>query len=354
MKDQRICIKFCVKNEIKRSAVLEMLQKAYGDGAMRKTAVYEWYTRFQEGREEVDDDGRPGRPSTSKTDENIDKVKDIVLQNRRITIREVAEELNISYGSCEDIINNNLGMKRVAAKMIPKLLNLEQKEYRKEIAQLMLNDVENDPDLLKRVITGDESWVYGYDIETKAQSSQWKTTSDPRPKKARQVRSNVKVLITVFFDWKGVVHHEFLPPGRTVNKEYYLEVLRHLREAIRKKRPELWENKSFILHHDNAPAHASRLVNNFLTDSKTLLLTQPPYSPDLAPCDFFLFPKMKKTMKGERYATREDIMTASLQELKAIPKSEFQKCFEDWKKRWHKCIISEGDYFEGDNINIEE
>ena len=74
------------------------------------------------------------------------------------------------------------------------------------IAQEMLNDVNDDPDLLKRVITGDESWVYGYDDETKAQSSQWKHTESPRSKKARQVRSNVKVLLTVFFDYHGVVH----------------------------------------------------------------------------------------------------------------------------------------------------
>ena len=99
----------------------------------------------------------------------------------------------------------------------------------------MLNDVNDDPDLLKRVITGEE---------TKAQSSQWKHTESPRPKKARQVRSNVKVLLTVFFDYHGVVHQEFLPQGRKVNKEYYLEVMRCLREAKRKERPELWKNNS--------------------------------------------------------------------------------------------------------------
>ena len=98
------------------------------------------------------------------------------------------------------------------------------------IAQEMLNDVNDDPDLLKKVRTGDESWVYGYDVETKAQSPQWKHTESPRPKKSR---------LTVFFDYHGVVHQEFLPQGRTVNKEYYLKVMRRSREAIRKKRPEL-------------------------------------------------------------------------------------------------------------------
>ncbi len=128
-------------------------------------------------------------------------------------------------------------MKRVAAKFIPKLLNFDQKNNRMNIAQQLLNDVNDDRSLLERVITGDETWVYGYDVETKAQSSTWKHSTSPRAKKARQVRSNVKVLLTVFFDYNGIVHQEFLPQGCTVNKEYYLEVMRRLREAIRKKRP---------------------------------------------------------------------------------------------------------------------
>ena len=124
----------------------------------------------------------------------------------------------------------------------------------------MLNDINDDPDLLKRVITRDESWVYGYDVEIKAQSSRWKHTESPRPKKARQVRTNVKVLLTVFFDYHGVVHQEFLTQGRAVNKEYYLAVMRRLHEAIPKKRLESWKNNSWLLHHDNAPAHLSLFV----------------------------------------------------------------------------------------------
>ena len=285
--EQRICIKFCVKNGIKCSETLKMLTVAYGESALSTKNVYKWYKLFQDGREDVDDEPRSGRPSTSTTDDNVEAVKKIVLENRRITVREVAEDVGISIGSCHAIFSNNLGMRRVAAKFVPKLLNFDQKNRRMNIAQELLNDVNDDPDLLKRVITGDESWVYGYDVETKAQSSQWKFKGEPRQKKARQVRSKVKVLITVFFDYHGIVHHEFLPVGRTVNKEYYLEVMRRLREAIRKKRPELWKNNSWLLHHDNAPAHSSLLVSNFLAKNNTTIMPQPPYSPDLAPCDFF-------------------------------------------------------------------
>ena len=176
----------------------------------------------------------------------------------------------------------------------------------------------------------------------------------PRPKKARQVRSNVKILLTVFFDCRGAVHHEFLPQGITVNKEYYLQVMRDLREEIRQKPPDLWKNKNWLLHHDNAPAHTSLVLRKFLAKNKTLMMPQPPYSPDLAPCNFFLFPKLKRPMKGRRYATIKEMKAVSKEELNKITKNDLLKCLEDWKKRWHKFIISDGDYFEGDKIDIHE
>ena len=98
--NQRICIKCCVKNEIKCNKVCEMLTKAYDESAMSKTRVYEWYKRFRDGREDVEDDERPGRPSTSTTDENVKKVKEMVMNDRRITIRQVADDVGISIGSC--------------------------------------------------------------------------------------------------------------------------------------------------------------------------------------------------------------------------------------------------------------
>ena len=106
-----------------------------GESAMSKTRVYEWYKRFQDGREDVEDDERPGRPSTSTTNDNMEKVKEMVMNDRRNTIREVADNVGISIGSCYEIFLNVLGMKRVAAKFVPKLLNFEQKQRRTEVAQ---------------------------------------------------------------------------------------------------------------------------------------------------------------------------------------------------------------------------
>jgi len=80
--------------------------------------------------------------------------------------------------------------------------------------------------------------------QTKTQSSQWKSTGSPRPKKSGQVRSNIKSMLICFFDQKGIVHKEFVPPGQTVNAAFYVEVLKHLQENVRRKRPDQWQNNT--------------------------------------------------------------------------------------------------------------
>ena len=154
----------------------------------------------------------------------------------------------------------------------------------------------------------------------------------------------MKVMLVVFFDWHGVIHYEFVPHGQTVNKKFYVAVLKRLREAVRRKRPQFWMNQSWVLH-DNSPAHSSFLVRNFLAKNETTVVPQPPYSLDLAPVDFFLFPKLKSTLKGHRFDTFDEIQKNSM-ELFIILKEAFQS----WHKCWERCVASEGNYFEGDKL----
>lgn len=353
--EQRVCLKFCVANGFSCANSLKMLEKAYGESVLSKTRIYEWYKAFKEGREIVEDNPRSGRPSTSSKDENIEKVKEIVLGNRHSSLREIARELNLkSHESIRSILVDKLGMRRIAARLVPKELNFLQQQYRKQTSLDMLDRVDSDPTFIERIITGDETWVYEFDMQTSQQASEWRTKNEPKPKKPRQSRSKVKVMLIVFFDIRGLVHHEFVPEGLTVNKEYYLAVLKRLREKIRQKRPELWINNSWIFHDDNAPSHRAAIVTEFKAKNATNTIDQPPYSPDLAPSDYFLFPKLKLPLRGTRFESIESIKENSWKELKAIPENAYKKCFEDWKKRWRMCVASNGDYFEGDKINIDD
>ena len=158
------CIKLCVKNEIKCARAFEMLSVAFGEPIMSRTQVQLWYNRFKESRKDINDDTGPGRPSTSTTDENIEAVKKIILNNHRITIREVADDVGISFGSCQAIFKDVLDIEGAAAKIVQKLLNFEKKQHPMDIAQKMLTIYNDDPDLLRNVISSDESWLYDYDI----------------------------------------------------------------------------------------------------------------------------------------------------------------------------------------------
>jgi len=107
-----------------------MLVQVYGDSAMKKTSVYKWMKRFSEGRESVTDEERSGRPATRRTEENIAKVRQILRENRRLTVRSVAERGNIDRETVRKILTEDLDMRKVCAKIIPKELTEEQKQRR--------------------------------------------------------------------------------------------------------------------------------------------------------------------------------------------------------------------------------
>ena len=134
-----------------------VLVQVYGDNAMKKTAVYKWVERFSEGRESVTDKERLGQPATSRTEQNNAKVHQIVCENHQLTVRSTAEQVNINRETVRKILPEDLDMRMVCAKMVPKELTVEQKQRRVTICQDLS---ERQDDILGCVITGDETWVY--------------------------------------------------------------------------------------------------------------------------------------------------------------------------------------------------
>jgi len=134
------------------------------------------------------------------------------------------------------------------------------------------------------------------------------------------------MIITLFYV-KGIVPKEFVPKHQTANSGFYCEVLRRLSENVRTIRPKIWREQTWLLHHDNAPYHASILTQQFLTKNKMAVIPHRPDSPDLAPCDFFLFPKMKLKLKRRRFVTIEEIQAESQRVLDTLIEKDFQEAF---------------------------
>ena len=209
--ERQINLKFLVRLGKTPSEALKLLQEVFGDDTMSKTRLFKWHRRFKEGRKEVEDNHSSGRPSTSSTDENVERVRQKVWSNRHLTVRMVADELGMNserYG---------ISLLKIFSKMLPRLLNEGQKERHVQVCLDILEQLKTEPNLLKRVVTGDESWIFKYNPLTKRQSLEWKSALSPRPKKVMVFKSKTKVMLIAFFDVHGIVHAEFMPQGQTIS-----------------------------------------------------------------------------------------------------------------------------------------
>lgn len=226
--EQRCAIKFCVLTHKSRQETMEMLKEAYGDHAPGRTTVYEWYRRFDSGRESVRDSARSGRPKVASP-AIMTEIRNLLNLDRRITVRELSDKLDLSVGLLHRIIHDDLNMRRLCARWIPKMLTMEQKARRVSSCASFLRRVDREGDrFLDRIVTVDETWISLYDPETKQQSSMWKCPGSPSPTKFKMARSTKKRMFIVFYDRRGVVLCHTVPEGQTVNSQYYSKVRNYL------------------------------------------------------------------------------------------------------------------------------
>jgi len=203
--EQRFAIKFCAKLRESGSETLQLLRTAYGDAVLSSAQVFRWHKAFKDGKESVEDEERAGHPSVSRTENNVARVKVVLNRDRRLNVQLIAEEVGLPKMDVHRIIMEDLHMRKICAKLVPKNLSY------------------------------------------------------------------------------------------------------------------VWEF----------------LAQNIITS-----LPHPPYSPDLAPCDFFLFPKLKTHLKGHHFGTVENVQAAATRALN-ISSEDFLHCYEEWQQRWNRCIRSQ-------------
>jgi len=139
----------------------------------------------------------------------------MVRSDRRLCVTVIAEEPNMNRETVRQIVQEDLGMRKISAKMVARILIHDKKQLRLHIS----SDLSRKAEMFDWVITGDEMRCFQYDPETKRQSMQWKTQNSPRPKNARMSRSQFKIMVVCCFDHKGIVHYEFIAQRQTVNQK---------------------------------------------------------------------------------------------------------------------------------------
>ncbi|UYV84709.1 hypothetical protein LAZ67_X003155 [Cordylochernes scorpioides] len=161
------------------------LKTSVTGGAVKDVRIIDWRlagrrrtnlisARFKAGRISIEDDPRQGRPKFQRTDENVQKITDLIKENPRTTLLELEQDTGISKTTIGRIVTEDLKLKKTPAKFIPRFLTNEQKLCRLATCEDMMEMTKTDPEWKDKIITGDETWVYGYDPETKPQSAEWR------------------------------------------------------------------------------------------------------------------------------------------------------------------------------------
>ena len=199
---------------------------------------------------------------------------------------------------------------------------------------------------MEEIATGDETWIYHFQPDSKTKNKVWVSSEGDRPVIARCCKT-YRMLYAIFFDLKGPVLHIPVPKGSSVTGKIYREsVLTQLVDFYQKRRLRT-SVRGIKLLHDNAPAHKSATVQEYLKESGLDVLNHPPYSPDLSPCDFWLFPRLKEMLAGDRFESYCGIGSAVYQCLQHIPKEDYRAAFRKWINRCIMCVEADGAYFEG-------
>jgi histone-lysine N-methyltransferase SETMAR len=340
----RSVIRFLWAKQVPATEIHRELLHVYGESVMTIQHVRKWCREFESGRVTVTDDHRSGRPSIS--DEHVQDIEAAVQADRRISISHLETRFELSRGTIWNIVHERLGFRKICSRWVPRQLTEEHKKTRMGLSLEHLQRYERYGDsFISRIVTGDETWVHNYTPESKAESMTWKHPGSPPVQKFKTAQSVGKVMATVFWDIHGLLLLDFAPAGSTINATAYQKSLKKLKAAIRRKRPELL-TEGVILHHDNARPHTAVATVHLLTSWGWEILPHPPYSPDLAPCDFHLFPKMKKHLRNQRFECTADAQIEAKNWLRSQDASFFYEGLDKLIYRYDKCLNKLGEYVE--------
>lgn len=307
----------------------------YGENAISERQTQKWFARFRSGNFDVRDAPGRGRSVTEK----VDEILKLVEQDRHGTCREIADALNINHMTVWNHLKK-AGYTKNLDVWVPHELSQKNLIDRITISETLLKRNDMDP-FLKQIITGDEKWIRYDNIQRKRS---WSKAGNLPQTTSKPGLTKNKVMLSVWWDYKGIVYYELLNNGQTINSELYCQQLTRLNEALKEKRPKLVNRKGVVFHHDNARPHTSLMTRNKLTELGWEVLMHPPYSPDLAPSDYHLFRSLQNSLGGKKLADRRAAENHLVQFFASKPEKFYTDGIMKLREKWQKVIDNNGQY----------
>ena len=248
-------IRHCLLYEFNKgenaTKAVENINRVYGLNSIKIRNAQYFYQKFRSGNFSVEDEARSGRPVSL----DIKDLRAVVEADPYQTCEEIADRLNSSAATISRHLRE-IGKTSKLGKWVPHQLSDKNKTDRVNIAASLLSRLNIDP-FLDRIVTGDEKWILYDNVQRKRQWVDFGDTAKPTSKQSLYPK---KVMLCIWWDRKGVVYRELMPPGQTITGEVYATQLDKLSAALASKRPGLVNRKGVILQHDNARPHVARVT----------------------------------------------------------------------------------------------
>ncbi len=314
------------------------IREVYGEKSIADSTARKWFSRFNERNFDLSDAPCSDRP----TDFNEEKLNALIHENPRQTTRELAETMQISHMTISRHLHS-MGKVQKLGSWVPHQLDDRNKNQRITISASLLarhrQALNEHQSFLKRIITGDEKWCMYVNMK---QRKGWVSPNKQATPRVKPELHPQKTMLSVWWDWEGVIHFELLPRNETITAQLYTEQLRRLSNAVDEKRPHRRHN--VILQHDNARPHIANVVKLAIEEFNWEVLPHPAYSPDLAPSDFHLFRSLSNAMRGITFNNNDELQNWLVEFFEAQPRQFYRNGIEKLVQRWEEVIQNAGEY----------
>lgn len=330
--DKKLCAFY--EHKLGHSAELatQNMRCVFGTEGLSQATVGRWLKEF---KQESYTAKKPPQTRPKKKLE-IDLLEELLRREPRSSSRDLASKIGCSHTAISRTLNQ-LGYRSKRDILVPHELEPKHLKARVDACQKLLS-MHRSNAWLDSIITCDEKWVT---FSNNALGRRWLKPGQRRGEVGRKKLTKKKVMITVWWDVFGVIYWEALPDSTTVNQHRYSRPLDRVKKAYDETRP---KTKQIYLLHDNAKPHTAELVQKKLEKFNWLPLTHPPYSPDLAPSDYYLFLSLSNSLRNRKFETREDAVNYIEEYFSSKPQEFFRKGIEKLTNRWREVISNQGQY----------
>lgn len=311
----RVLIKHCFLVGRTTVETKQWLDRHYSGSAPAYSTIKYWFVQFRRDRTTTTDAPRSGRPHDAVTPRNIKKIREIVLNNRKLKLIEIAKLVGISKERVFHIMHECLHMQKLCTQWVPRELTIDEKQERVNKSERCLRLLtRNKKDFFMRYVTMEEIYI-------------------------RQT-----VMAAAFWDANGLIFIDYYEQ-RTTNNEYYMVLLERLKAEIVAKRPKM-KKKQILFHHDHTPCQGSVTTMAKMNELNFELVPHPPLSPDLSPSNYWLIPALKKTLSGKKFTSNNEVIAAAEAFFDEQDSLFYWKGVEMLEKRWTDCIARDGNYID--------